>query len=195
MLKLTVIRYPCIKGVHAAFCVLQCLRVVEQLCTLHSEGFCHGDVRLANIVFSESALASNADGATSASTTSLQAPSAQRTKPTANLIDFDLCALENSYYSDRYQWVIGVDGQRHKDAQAKQTMKKSHNWFALATAFGFHCLASNSRRSGPGPCKTSRTAISTLRSSTCPPSRIASYRCPKSTRWVDSINKATDYTP
>ena len=141
MLKLTVIRYPFIKGVHAAFCVLQCLRVVKQLYTLHSEGLCHGDVRLANIVFSESALASNTDGATAAaSTTSLQAPSAQPTEPTANLIDFDLCALENSYYSGSYQQVIGADGQRHKDAQAEKAIKKSHDWFALAAAFGFHRL-------------------------------------------------------
>ena len=89
----------------------QFLGVVETLSDMHQNGFVHGDVRLANIVFSE-------DG-------------------TSSLIDFDFVGKHNiSVYFSCFNWELE---DRDGSARPNSPMKMEHDRVALKNVISRVC--------------------------------------------------------
>jgi hypothetical protein len=110
--NLSLISYPFVDGDHYAKCVGQFVQVIKQLCDLHENGFCHGDIRASNIVFGKSI------------------------STRSTLIDFDFGG-EGKQYPVGYNRDI-PDGARHKNAKAGEGLSKEHDWFAMAKVMKLH---------------------------------------------------------
>jgi hypothetical protein len=107
--KLQIICYDKVPGVHYPTYIEHILQVVCKIQKLHSNNIVHGDIRLANIVFSES----------------------NDAHITSTIIDFDYSGVENeSRYSSRFNTNI-PDGCRHETAIADAPLKKEHDIFAI----------------------------------------------------------------
>jgi serine/threonine protein kinase len=91
--------------------------VIQDLNTIHGRGYCHADVREANIVFSSD-------------------PGVK-----SKFIDFDLSGRSHvDKYPARFNNAI-KDGERHVGASGSQTMQYAHDHFSLAVIMRFyHCV-------------------------------------------------------
>jgi hypothetical protein len=105
---LSLIRYPCVKGCHAASCVAQFIEVIEQLRQIHKSDMFHGDVRGFNIVFGMK----------------------------STLIDFDFGG-QGKRYPDGFNINI-PDAARHPNARGGQRLCGEHDWFAMAAVMKLH---------------------------------------------------------
>lgn len=110
---LKIVRYAFIKGEHAASCVEHFRSAAEILkSSLHDHDLCHGDIRLANMLFTK-------DGK-------------------GHLIDFDLTGkLDNARYPDGYVLDL-ADSSRHEDAKSGAPLKVEHDWFSFAACMELH---------------------------------------------------------
>jgi len=99
--SLKLLEYDFIQGDHEPSKIREFLGVAKMLDNLHSRKFVHGDVRLANIVF---------------------------TGDTSHLIDFDLASEEGSCYPFLYR---GDLEERHEEAYVRAIMKKEHDVYSL----------------------------------------------------------------
>lgn len=108
--SVTIISYPYIPGCHLAQNVAQFVAVVRQMRKMHASGWCHADVREANIVFSFPV-----DG--------------------SRLIDFDFAyhpgeSDTSAKYPPRWNGAID-DGVRHPDARSGAAKRLEHDTFSL----------------------------------------------------------------
>eukprot|EP00047_Mylnosiga_fluctuans_P024091 m.152096 g.152096 ORF g.152096 m.152096 type:complete len:771 (-) comp9774_c0_seq4:385-2697(-) len=110
--QVIIIRYRLIEGGHIASTIAQFVAIINDLHVIHQVGFCHADVREANIVF-----AIPANG--------------------SKLIDLDLSGRANiDTYPPRYYTI--PDGLRHPAALPNATMVTAHDRFSLAAIMGFY---------------------------------------------------------
>ena len=101
--KDTVLVYDKIEGTHHPQNLNQVLHILKQLCNLWGKNLCHGDIRLANIIFGDN----------------------------SHLIDYDFCGEDDvATYPDGFNTEI-TDTIRHKDAAAYNVLKKEHDWFSM----------------------------------------------------------------
>jgi hypothetical protein len=109
--KLQIISYALVPGVHRPSYVGHFIEVMRKLCQLHLQGIVHGDVRFANVVFSEPN-----DVAPAVST----------------LIDFDYSGLAGvKTYPARFNTDIRPDGFRHLGARPAKFLRTEHDVSAL----------------------------------------------------------------
>ncbi len=101
--RISCLSYDYYPGDHKPKCLDHFHNIVCMLDKLHSAGYVHGDIRLANLVFGN-------DGK-------------------GYLIDFDLAGLEGSLYPRLYERNFDV---RHGQAIAGMEMCKSHDRYSLA---------------------------------------------------------------
>lgn len=81
----------------------QVIQILDQLCKLWEKKLCHGDVRLANMIFGEN----------------------------SQLIDFDYCGVEGEReYPSGYASDL-VDTKRHPDAKPESLLHRCHDWFSF----------------------------------------------------------------
>eukprot|EP00047_Mylnosiga_fluctuans_P013834 m.33657 g.33657 ORF g.33657 m.33657 type:complete len:359 (-) comp5129_c0_seq2:222-1298(-) len=107
-----IIRYRFIEGGPVASTIAQFVAIINDLLTIHQAGFCHADVREANIVFTTRA-------------------------EDSKLIDLDLSGRANvDTYPPHYYPI--PDGVRHPDALPNATMTTAHDRFSLAAIMGFY---------------------------------------------------------
>lgn len=114
--RFLVIRYKYIEGSHVPTSSHQFIAVITDLESLHQLNICHGDIRLANIVFT-------APGSASSS----------------QLIDFDLSATVGSpeaVYPAGFNARI-TDGARHSKALGGAAMLSEHDCHSLAALMRF----------------------------------------------------------
>eukprot|EP00048_Salpingoeca_helianthica_P002527 m.58024 g.58024 ORF g.58024 m.58024 type:complete len:678 (-) comp12156_c0_seq1:239-2272(-) len=106
----TIISYPFIEGSHTAQNAGQLVVIARCVLDMHTAGWCHADIREANMVFTH--------------------PAAE-----SRLIDFDFARnLSHEGANARYppNWNPSIDdGKRHPDAKAEETMHFEHDLFAL----------------------------------------------------------------
>lgn len=100
--RISLISYKYIEGDHVPHSVDQFINIMSTLHQLHTLGYVHGDVRPANLVFTESE---------------------------GYLIDYDLARKEGTPYPESYQ---RIESYRRIDAVATRKMKKIHDRFSLA---------------------------------------------------------------
>ena len=101
--KDTVLVYDKIEGTHHPQNLNQVLHILKQLCNLWEKNLCHGDIRLANIIFGDN----------------------------SHLIDYDFCGEDGvATYPDGFNREI-KDTIRHKYAKAYNVLKKEHDWFSM----------------------------------------------------------------
>lgn len=110
---LFILCYAFISGGHEATRVQQWMEVIEDLQSVQAAGFCHADVREANMVFSDR------DGVRS------------------RLIDFDLSGRHAQDTYPRRFYPI-ADGARHEGAVSAAVMLMEHDWFSLAAIMDFY---------------------------------------------------------
>ncbi len=108
--RISYISYDYYDGDHKPQCLYHFHNIVCMLDKLHSAGYVHGDVRLANLVFGN-------DGK-------------------GYLIDFDLAGLEGTRYPRLYERHFDV---RHEHAIAGMEMCKSHDRYSLAIIVHKYC--------------------------------------------------------
>ena len=108
----TVLVYDKIEGTHCpqnikqVFCILKCL------CDLWKKNLCHGDIRLANMIFDDAS--------------------------SSTLIDFDFCGQDGkAEYPQGYNTELS-DTVRHKEAKAGCVLKKEHDWFSMQSILGWY---------------------------------------------------------
>ena len=100
----TVMAYPKIEGSHFPSTFGQVIQVLRQLCILWKKNLCHGDVRLANMIFGEN---------------------------DSQLIDFDFCGVEGERkYPNGYNIELD-DTKRHPKALPGSLLQRSHDWFSF----------------------------------------------------------------
>lgn len=106
--QLIIIKYPFLPGTHVPRRLVQFFRIIENLVRVHNEGWVHGDVRLANMVFGND-------------------------EESGTLIDFDLSGPRSvRRYPAGYNADIN-DGYRHEDAVSGSTLEIVHDWFSLGS--------------------------------------------------------------
>lgn len=94
--------YKYLDGDHESGNCLLFVPIAEILLKLHENGYVHGDVRLANIIFGTD---------------------------TAWIIDFDICNRVNASYPEDYNHINIPE--RHREARANMPMKKEHDVYSL----------------------------------------------------------------
>ena len=100
----TVMAYPKIEGTHFPSTFGQVIQVLLQLCILWKNNLCHGDVRLANMIFGENS---------------------------SRLIDFDYCGVEGERkYPNGYNIELD-DTKRHPEATPGSLLQRSHDWYSF----------------------------------------------------------------
>eukprot|EP00047_Mylnosiga_fluctuans_P000182 m.188242 g.188242 ORF g.188242 m.188242 type:complete len:554 (+) comp10023_c0_seq3:339-2000(+) len=112
--QVIIIRYRFIAGSHIATTVAQFVDVINDLQAIHEAGFCHADVREANILFAPAGAAAR-----------------------SQFIDFDLSGRADiDTYPPRYYPI--PDGKRHAAAQPYEVMAMAHDRFSLAAIMQFY---------------------------------------------------------
>jgi len=102
----TVLVYDKIEGTHNPQNIKQVFCILKHLCNLWELNLCHGDIRLANMIFAD-----NYDD--------------------SNLIDFDFCGKDGeAEYPGGYNTDI-LDTVRHKEATPWNLLKIEHDWFSM----------------------------------------------------------------
>jgi hypothetical protein len=126
------VSYCYIPGSHEATSVGQFASLIEQIAKIHKKRIVHGDIRLGNVVFTDSG---------------------------AELIDFDLCGKERrDRYPDRFLADID-DGVRHGDARADRLMRAEHDWFSAAAVMNLFQVADATGGSASEAFSTARTLL------------------------------------
>jgi hypothetical protein len=105
------ISYKHVKGSHIASNGSQFQGVYETVKKMHTAGHCHGDVRAANIVFTDSS---------------------------SVLIDFDYSGATGEQHYPRGYNVDIPDGKRHADAASGQKLVPCHDVFSLAAVMNMY---------------------------------------------------------
>jgi hypothetical protein len=104
--EMSVLKYDYIVGDHFPTNIRQIVQIIGQLAQLHQSKLCHGDIRLANIIF-------------------------DRERQTAQLIDFDYTGTAGEQkYPPGYVREI-PDGFRHSEATAGSVLHLVHDVYAL----------------------------------------------------------------
>jgi serine/threonine protein kinase len=116
--QLQIIETPFKDGAHVCTSISQAVSLIEELKSLHQKGFCHGDIRAYNCVFSDAG---------------------------SHLIDFDFGGLAGTVtYPEGYQRLLD-DGRRIPDMKDSGAIQKWHDVYALVKLLlEFHiCIEDN----------------------------------------------------
>lgn len=106
---LKIIKYPFVKGTHKPIYVKHLVLIMQKLLDMHRKDVVHGDLRFANIVFSE----------------------ANIFPLYSKLIDFDYSGVEGeTTYPDRFNVDI-PDGKRHPTALPGELLRKEHDVYSF----------------------------------------------------------------
>jgi hypothetical protein len=109
--RLVIIKYPHIDGSHIPHNYQQFHHIMEELMQMHSQGWVHGDIRLANMIFHSE----NND---------------------SRLIDFDFAGVAGTaVYPAGYNHNI-KDGFRHRDAVSAALLQPLHDVYSLGCIIG-----------------------------------------------------------
>lgn len=117
-----ILTYNCIKGNDGTTCdryeLGEFVGIVQRLSDMHKSGFVHGDIRLANMVFSEDAK--------------------------SYLIDIDFVGKHNhSYYSSTFNDELD---ERHTGAKPNRVMMMEHDRHALEYIMRAHVLPESEKK-------------------------------------------------